>query len=528
MKNVSSTKALPFSAKYLASTNPDYKPCLAAREENILSLRKRKLDEHLLEKRIKMLQEKSSHSSQYEVTSSSLNLPSDIINETYQTPKEFINAMITYLQSNLIIKIKYALFQIRKMSINREDMIDELYKANIVDYLLSIMNANINDNYVIYESLWIMINISSKIMTKELTNIFLSESSYALYIRIFDKGISDIRDSLLWLMVNVSMGNEQAMSSLVYSSFITNHVLPYVISSEKEITKESLKMSINLLSLIVNGIKFNNSFSPSEKIKSTEEKITKILCDYIYTSDEEMANDCLYGLSSLSNSSNEKVFKIIYASGIIRRIVKKEAKISINNAENIIKLLGNFLSNMSNEVIDIVFFKEIVLFLEDFITHSNNNKILHDAFWALSNICCFPSEQITFIVNSGIVPIMIDKIKNADHFVGHEALYCLANLITSNDINIVINISQYDIIEVLIKSIEKYYQNPQSIQLIVDSLRVLFEIGERIKTQTNNQNVYINTCWNKGGKDLLEKLLNYQDNGVYKIVSYIIQNYFAY
>ena len=80
MKNVSSTKAPPFSSKYLSSTNTDYKPCLAAREENILSLRKRKLDDHLLKKRIKMLQDKSSHSSQYEVTSSSLNLSSDIIN----------------------------------------------------------------------------------------------------------------------------------------------------------------------------------------------------------------------------------------------------------------------------------------------------------------------------------------------------------------------------------------------------------------------------------------------------------------
>ena len=149
------------------------------------------------------------------------------------------------------------------MSIEREDLIEELYKANIVDYLLSIMNTNINDNYIIYESLWIMINITSKIMTKELTNSFLSESSYSLYIRIFDKGINDIRDSLLWLLVNVSMGNEQAMSSLVYSSLIANHVIPY-ITTEKEIPKESLKMSINLLSSIVNGIKFNSSFPPSE------------------------------------------------------------------------------------------------------------------------------------------------------------------------------------------------------------------------------------------------------------------------
>ena len=62
MKNVSSTKAPPFSSKYLSSTNTDYKPCLAAREENILSLRKRKLDDHLLKKRIKMLQDKSSPS----------------------------------------------------------------------------------------------------------------------------------------------------------------------------------------------------------------------------------------------------------------------------------------------------------------------------------------------------------------------------------------------------------------------------------------------------------------------------------
>ena len=202
------------------------------------------------------------------------------------------------------------------------------------------------------------------------------------------------------------MGNEQAMSSLVYSSLIANHVIPY-ITTEKEIPKESLKMSINLLSSLVNGIKFNSSFPPSDKIKSTEEKITKILCDYIYTNDEEMANDCLYGVSSLSNSSNEKVFNIIYASGIIRRIVKKEAKISINNAENIIKLLGNFLSNMSNEVIDILFFKEIVIFLEDFITHSNNNKIMNSAGYFFIGLINFSLIYAVFPLSKSLLSLIV-------------------------------------------------------------------------------------------------------------------------
>ena len=88
----------------------------------------------------------------------------------------------------------------------------------------------------------------------------------------------------------------------------------------------------------------------------------KMFCTFI-DADPCFVNDCLYGLAKVSNSTNQKVHSVIFESGIVRRIIKNEFHFD-NFLNDIIRLIGNYLSNIENSnIIDKIFSKEIITFL---------------------------------------------------------------------------------------------------------------------------------------------------------------------
>ena len=143
-------------------------------------------------------------------------------------------------------------------------------------------------------------------------------------------------------------------------------------------------------------------------------------------------------------------------------------------------------------------------------------------------MCCGTQDQMNLVIDSNLVPILISKCKGPNNLVGFEAVYCLSNLATCEDVNIIIKISQYDIIEVFLSVVDKYWQNRECIKVIVQAFLSMFNEGQKILNQTGNVNIFVKQFWEKGGKDILDKLQNYQDNVIYEMVSGMINNYFSY
>ena len=517
-----SASQYPYSKSALSS---DSKPYLAAREETRLTLRKRRLDDHLQKKREELLKQREAHS-QYEISLSALSLPPEMTSETFSSSKDFITKMISYLQTNSLSIKKFAILKLRQAT-TRQEAIDEMYTYNVIDYLFPLMNDNAQDNSIVYEVLWILINITTAYSSQELTTKLLSEYSFNFYINEFVKNIPDIKESILWLLNNAIFGNEQAATLFMNSPFLQEKLIPY-LQEEQSIVKSVLKHAILLLSTMCGLLNYTTQITRiNDRYAKTEAEITKIFCTFL-TADPSFVSDCIFGLSKISNSPNEKVHTILFDSGIIRQVVKNSFTLDIPLTYPIL-LVGNFLSNIEDSsLIDSVFTKEIITYLGGFIVNSGDNQIVHDALWALSNLCCGTSEQMNQIIDNGLVPIMISKIKGPNNHVGYEGVYCISNLLTCEDINIIIKVAGYDIIEILISIIEKYYQNPKAILIIMNSFRALFIEGQKIISQTDNQNLFLKTFWEKGGKDILDKLQNYQDKEVYELVCSLIKEYFSY
>ena len=131
-------------------------------------------------------------------------------------------------------------------------------------------------------------------------------------------------------------------------------------------------------------------------------------------------------------------------------------------------------------------------------------------------------------MNSGIIPFVIDAIQNSENKVGIEGLFIINDIIfNENYTETVINfIKNYEIIKLLISVIQKYYEEPEALKLILKICLHLFEIGNKYSNLFDGKNIFLEEFQRNGGNLYIEKLQNYNDKIIYNFVENIIRVYF--
>ena len=221
------------------------KSYLNERDEFNLSLRKKKLNNLIFNRRKNLLNQINSISNnnkKYEIDYSKLELPKEIKEKKFNE-ENFSSNLITMLTSNNIDIIKYSIFLIRQTTIKKNFSIQKLFNSNIIDYLFEILKNNIlndnnNNNDIIFEILWIFINFTYEIQEKSLF-IYLS-NKMNVYCKIFDKKIDEISYLLLWLFTHL-LNHFEVKSNFYFSNILIDYILP--------ITKEKKSKKIFILSI---------------------------------------------------------------------------------------------------------------------------------------------------------------------------------------------------------------------------------------------------------------------------------------
>ena len=519
------------------------------REEFGLSLRKKKMNNFLMKKREKNLEDKQTNNlskSPYEIIPENLALSEEIKNKKYNSPSSFIDSMIILLNSKNINENKFAIYNIRQQILRKDFPIEQMYNRNIVDKLMYILYENINSYDIIYEVTWSLINFSIKVNNVNLMIFLTNKGCIQIYIKIFDYNDKYLTENVLWLISNCIIGCEIAMENLFLTSIIRNYILQFIEVSNMNFTIQ--KICVRILSsftLYLNSIYKINQIDHlkktflndniqitdemlEENINYLEEHFTSIFIKYLNDNinDEEIINDCLYGLSFLSNSLNLKVHKLLLSSGIIIKIIRKEINYNKDFYQIILQILGNLFSNFTG-TIDESLIEEINLFLLNFLK-MNEPNIKREVLWTLSNLLCLPNVNIQNIINSGIIPYIIQSLTKDKNNIGIEALYILGNILEHDDyVNVVISFAKnIEIIKILISVINKFYDDYIAIQLILDMFNKLFEIGKKYSNLTQDKNIFLEEFQVNGGNSYLEKLQGYKNQEVYNSLENILRIYF--
>ena len=520
------------------------------REEYGLSLRKRKMNNYLMKKREKNLnenEEKQKKKNPYEINISNLDISEEIKNKKYDSPNSFIDSMIILLESNNINEIKFAITNIRQQTNNMNFPITEMYNRNIVDKLMLVLFNNIKDYEIIYEVTWTIINFVTIINNQNLFSFLTNEPCLQIYIMILNLNDKYLIENILWLICNTILGNSFANENLFFSAIPRNYILKYIESSQinLDITKfcvkilSSLSQTIQKIHYFFDEEDFNNEFfkrhekvsieNIKENIFYLEEHITISFLKLMETQDQEIINDSLYGLSQLSNCSNLKIHELFFSSGLIRKLLINEIKYDENIlSSKILQLIGNFLSYFEG-ILDPLIQNELILYLLNFLTSKNKSQ-KRDCLWTMSNFLICKNINISNIINSGIIPEILEILKTEEIQISRECLFIIDGIISSNyNIETIsLFIKNGEIIKILISVIEKFYSDKESILVILDIFTNIFNLGSKLSYLTEGRNIYLEEFQKYGGNNYIEKLQSYNDQEVNDMVESIIKSYFNF
>ena len=513
------------------------------RWENGLSLRKRKINEILSKKR-GFDRFKNEGQKDYQIMKEEINISYETKNKKYDDLDQFLKEMKIYIKSDNIEFNKYALYCIRTQTINNEGSNNKtlytelLLKQNFIMDIFNLIQKHFDNKKIIYEGLWILINI----LYYQNNNIDLvinlsNQQCIQLYIKILDKKDNCLRLNIYWLLSNLLNNTNVGLTNQVlFHLYMSPLFRLYIIkdledknSNLADIELINLMLIISLLSEFVNDtfehLKNNdiknfmeyNSNADFESIKENNNYLLEHLFQIFlkYIENPNLNCYCFLGLSKLTNYlQNPVIYNTLLQSGICRKLVKEQIKVDEEFLNYSVQIIGNFFNFTPDNLIDSNFLEETLnYFIKLLHNYPSNQKLKRDIFWSASNIVV-GENYCELFPKSGLLLLGLQSICTDSDIVINEALYMLLGFFDLKNIDIIINYHHLDYIKNIVLCLKNIhdkctpgeaYQNKEIVGRVLWLISTLFKIGNMLKAE-DVPNKFIKDFENNGGFELLETM----------------------
>ena len=252
------------------------------------------------------------------------------------------------------------------------------------------------------------------------------------------------------------------------------------------------------------------------------EKCVEILLLFIKTEDEEIINDCLWGLSYASETDNINLVDFL----IKERLCEYLYNLSIISRENIIlpiiRITGNLSSNEDAKV-DKLIDQGCIKFLGKNVFHKNH-QIRKESLWAISNIIGNDS-QINKIFTANLIPNIFYSVRDPDYEVMTEAIWVIGNLINTSNLENCVKLIDANVLDPILYLLSNYMDS-YTLILTLNTIEKLLEHGKYAR-HVHEYNPFVKLFVEKGGLESIEKLQSHKNEKIYALVSNLIDNYFS-
>ena len=258
----------------------------------------------------------------------------------------------------------------------------------------------------------------------------------------------------------------------------------------------------------------------------SEENVLKslnVIIIYLKSNEEEVSNDCLWGLSYLSESTYSDIIRLIVESQIIEFIFTTDKFTSNMNIIPITRILGNLLSN-EPYVVDYLLKIHVINVLHSFILKSCIASVRREVLWAISNICSGTQKQIFIFLNSDLALITLELMKDPNVEVSSEAIYAISSMISAGDFEISLRLVEKNLIDNILY-ILKYSKIADVQKSILQTTQVLLEKGYN-PNYIPNVNPFAKIFAEKGGVEILDNLQYTNVDQVFTLISQIMDRFF--
>ena len=512
---------------------------------NNLNLRKKKLQE-IISKRRDVERFKKEGNKDYEIIKENLKIEQEIKNKLYDDVEIFMKEMKKYIKMDDKEYNKYALYCIRNQINNNDNsnnkiyLTEELYKKDFISDILFLIQKYFDDKQIIFEGLWIFININYFLKDNADLSMFLTNKNCInLYIKILDKKDDCLRFHIYWLVSNLLCNDKfnivlEVLFHLYMSPFFRLYIFK-TLEDGIQITENEAKIIFNILSILTNFINETFICLRNNKIQHFIDYNSQVDFNSIQENNNflfyhslkqfllNVENSklkflCLYGLAKLSNYLEDQyAYNELFKSGICRKLVTEQIQSDEDTIIFIVQIIGNFLSCSKDELIDLIFLEEILNFFIKTLQNNPQRQMLRrDIFWSASNITSGSPAFIEKFASSGMLQLTLQSIYTDNEYTIYEALYCLMGFFDKqHNLETIVKYHYLDYAKNLFLCLKNMksrtnpgekYINMELINRIFICIGMMFELGEILKG--NLKNKFVDDFDKCGGFEMIENFLS--------------------
>ena len=545
-------------SKVKKETNQE-KEYVNERLENSLTLRKRKINAKISKQR-GFYRFKNEGQINYQIIKEKLEIPFEIKNKLYADLEKFIEVMKKYIQSKDIAYNKYALYCIRNHTITIEEsnkkniFVELLQKNDFISDIINLIQKYINDNEVVFEGLWILVNILFfQNDNTELIMYLSNQQCIQLYITILDKKDKVLRENIYWLLSNLLNNNNIGLTNqVIFHLYMSTLFRLYIFKDLEDNNSELVDIELYHLMIIISRLsefiidtfvrlKDNNiqnfiNYNPNVNYDIIQENNKYLFYHSIsqfinHIENPALTSYCIFGLSKLSNFLSDPVaYNKYFENGIFLKLIKEQIKVEEEYLNFAVQIIGNYFNYTPKNLFDFHILEEAINYFVKLIqTYPTKQFLKRDIFWSASNIFTEEQKYSEILVTSGLLLLALQSIFSDNDIVIDEALLLLIEFFNVNNIKIILNNIHLDYIKNLylcLKNVHnnctpgEEYKNMEVIEKVLICIGYLFEDGNIIYNNLAN-NKFVIDFEKNGGFELLETMIS--ENNLSKEVTNIAE-----
>lgn len=315
-----------------------------------------------------------------------------------------------------------------------------------------------------------MIKSSLSSVDKEIENSYISPRAIKIYLGILNCP-NFLTEKLISLLINLSVLKSQEIKNKFLNSGIVRLILGYFNYTLPN------HFESNLVSFLVN---IANSITENVE-QDLIKKMMEIFIKLAYHSNEEIAKECLIGISNLTNLQSILLKKLVLHTDLIPKLyIVTETK--LNLIQVTLRITGNLVQGDSIIIHKMLEFGALNFLKNMLFSKINSFKI--EALWALSNI--ITSINIACI-DCSFINIVADLSLESDISVVKESILTLLYWLIKTECKE--NQTKQNMVIITIVAIINFFKNSNDYETIKTAFRALIHISQidDNKTQFLNQ-----------------------------------------
>eukprot|EP01133_Synstelium_polycarpum_P007039 gene7039-8184_t len=348
--------------------------------------------------------------------------------------------LVNDIYSNDDTTIAAAVKSIRMMlSLESTPPIDQVIEIGVVPRLLFLVQSSENEN-IQYEAAWALTNIASG--TREQTMVLVNLGAIPVFVGLLNSPYKKVCEQVLWCIGNISGDSPQLRDLVLQNKVITN--------VQKLVNRYRTE-----LSLIKNVAWTLSNFSRGKPPPSQE--YVKLYLPFLAelaksTTDVELLTDTLWSFAFLSDTTDDKLSDYIISLGIVPLMIDNLTGKDTTVLVPSLRTIGNILSG--NDVQTQIILNHGVLKHFEVLAKHPKVSIRKEVFWSLSNITSGTRAQIQQVIESNILPGIIQKAyPNHSEPIDakKEIMWILVNATSGGSFDQLLYLEQHNIIGCLMK-----------------------------------------------------------------------------